>query len=141
MRNFYIFQIQKDMEPTLKKNPYELFHTLQTIYYEKNPSDLQFHLVRQLIEKMDIKTMDIEIFKALKENYFYTKYKSIHSMHDVYRKENSVLILHPTYLNLKTDAIQPCFFEELKKYRRLFFCDFEKLDYFWLDSLKEASLT
>ena len=33
MRVFYIFQINADIEKVTKENPYELFHTLETIYY------------------------------------------------------------------------------------------------------------
>ena len=54
-------------------------------------------------------------FKNFKENYFYTKYKNVHSMHDVYRKETTILKLHNTYLSLKSNAIQPCFLKFLKK--------------------------
>ena len=139
MRHFYIFQIRSEIEASLKNNPYELFHTLQTIYYEKYPSQFQYSFISQLIEKMNIKEMDISLFKAFKENYFYTKYKNVHSMHDVYRKETTILKLHNTYLSLKSNAIQPCFLKFLKKYHSLFICDFESIDYFWLDSLKEAS--
>ena len=139
MRHFYIFQIKSEIESSLKSNPFELFKALQTIYYEKYPSQFQYAFISQLIEKMDIKEMDISLFKTFKDNYFYTKYKNVHSMHDVYRKETTILKLHKTYLSLKSSAIEPCFLKFLKKYHRLFFCDFESMDYFWLDSLKETS--
>lgn len=136
MRNFYIFQIPEEIEVTFKNNPFELFHALEMIYYRTYQPSFQYSLVIQLIEAMDVKEMDIFIYRLFKDNYFYTKYKTVHSMHDVYRRENSVLELHKTYLNLKTDSVTPRFLEGLKKYHRLFFCDFDNIDYFWLDSLK-----
>lgn len=139
MRNFYIFLITEDIQKVLRDHPFELFHALEMIYYRKDDPKFQYSLVTQLIEPMNIKEMDISLFKSFKDNYFYMKYKNIHSMHDVYRRENTVLTMHKTYLNLKTDVINPRFLEYLKKYHRLFFCDFEHVDYFWLDSLKEAS--
>ena len=80
--------------------------------------------------------MDILLFKRYKENYFYMKYRNIHSMHDVYRKENTVLTLNKTYLKLETNVIKPRFLEELQKNHSLFVCDFQEKDYFWLDSLE-----
>lgn len=139
MRNFYIFQISEDIEKSLKNNPYELFHALELIYYRAGYPKFQYNLVKQLIEPLDTKKIDVTLFKAFKDNYFYTKYKNIHSMHDVYRKENTHLTIHKSYLNLQTDVLSPAFFTNLKKNRRLFFCDFENADYFWLDSFKEAS--
>ena len=139
MRNFYIFQIKSEIEILLKDNPYELFHTLQTIYYRTGDERAQYLIANQIIDKIDMKNMDISLFKRFQENYFYTKYKNIHAMHDVYRKENTILSLHKSYIKLQTNVIKPRFLEELKKYHRLFICDFETIDYFWLDSLSIAS--
>ena len=136
MRVFYIFQIKKDLTKITKENPYTLFHTLETIYY-REPDDIKLGYVflKQIIDPIPIKELDILLFKRYKENYFYMKYRNIHSMHDVYRKENTVLTLNKTYLKLENNVIKPRFLEELQKNHSLFVCDFESMDYFWLDSL------
>ena len=141
MRVFYIFQISADIEIVTKENPYELFHTLEVIYYRmKDDINLGYVFMTQLIEPIKIKELDIALFKRYKENYFYTKYRNVHSMHDVYRKENTKLTLYKTYLKLETDVIKPKFLEELQKNHSLFVCDFESMDYFWLDSLSFAHI-
>ena len=141
MRVFYIFQIKKDLEKITKENPYMLFNTLETIYY-REPDDIRLGYVflNQVIESIAIKDLDIALFKRYKENYFYMKYRNVHSMHDVYRKENTILTLNKTYLKLETNVIKPRFLEELGKNSRFFVCDFTEKDYFWLDSLSTVSL-
>ncbi len=140
MRVFYIFQIKKDLEKITKENPYMLFHTLETIYY-REPDDIKlgYMFLKQIIEPIAIKDLDVLLFKKYKENYFYMKYRNVHSMHDVYRKENTTLTLNKTYIKLETNVIKPRFLNELRKNSNFFICDFTEKDYFWLDSL-EVSL-
>ncbi len=141
MRNFYIFEINPDIKKMTKEIPYELFHTLETIYYQrKEDVNLSYHFLTQLIRPIAIKDLDIAIFKKFKDNYFYTKYKNVHNMHDVYRKENTRLTLYKTFMKLETNVIKPRFLEELIHYPNLFLCDFEEKDYFWLDSLSMVEM-
>lgn len=141
MRHFYIFKINPHVEKLLKDNPYELFHTLETIYF-RSPDDvhLGYVFVSQLIEPMSVKEFDIALFKQYKNNYFYMKYKNVHSMHDVYRRENTTLSLYKTYIKLETDVIKPRFLESLQNFSSLFVCDFEEKDYFWLDSMVQSAV-
>ncbi len=137
MRNFYIFEINEAVKKMTYQNPYELFHTLETIYYQKREDMmLSFHFLEQLIQPISIQKLDYVLFQHYKENYFYTKYKNVHSMHDVYRKENTCLYLFQTYLKLETNVVKPRFLEELQKNHNFFVCDFEEKDYFWMDSLE-----
>lgn len=136
MRTFYLFEIKEDLKQLLKKTPYELYRTLETIYYETNEVEVSFLFLKQLITPISIKQLDVALFKRFKDNYFYTKFKNVHCMHDVYRKENTTLKLYKTYLKLETNVIKPRFLEELQKNHNLFVCDFAEKDYFWLDSLE-----
>jgi len=137
MRNFYIFQINPDIKKLTLDNPYDLFHTLETIYYrDRDEVELSYVFLTQLIKPIAIKELDVLLFQHYKENYFYMKYKNVHSMHDVYRKENTKLSLYKTYLKLETNVVKPRFFVELQKNSNFFVCDFEEKDYFWLDSLE-----
>ena len=141
MRHFYIFEIHPEIKKMTKEIPYELFHTLEVIYYQKSEDiPLNNRFLEQMISPIPLKDLDIAIFKRFKENYFYTKFKNIHSMHDVYRKENTKLSLFKTYMKLETNVVKPRFFEELRKYPNLFLCDFEEKDYFWLDSLSMVEM-
>ena len=126
----------------LKDNPYELYHALQTIYYrDEDDINIGYKFISQLIEPLVVKDLDIAIFKKYKNNYFYMKYKNVHSMHDVYRKENTVLSIYKTYIKLETDAIKPKFLDSLNKYPYLFACDFENKDYFWLEALEQLTVS
>lgn len=137
MRNFYIFEIKEEVEKITKKNPYELFHTLETIYYRTpEEAEMSYHFIKQLIKPIPIKELDISLFKRYKESYFYTKYRNVHRMFDVYRRESTTLTLCKTYLKLETNVVKPRFLEELQRYN-FFVCDFEGKDYFWLDSLEK----
>ena len=135
MRTFYLFAIKEDLKKMLEQNPYELFKTLETIYYQTMDVETSYLFLKQLILPIPIRNLDIALFKKYKENYFYTKYKNVHSMHDVFRGENTTLKLYRTYLKLETNAIKPRFFEELQKNHNFFVCDFQEKDYFWLNSL------
>ena len=136
MRVFYIFQIKKDLEKITKENPYMLFNTLETIYY-REPDDIRscYTFLHQIIDKINIKEIDIALFKKYKENFFYMKYRNVHSLHDVYRQENTTITLNKTYIKLETNVIKPRFLEELHKQKNYFVCDFKEKDYFWLSSL------
>ena len=113
MRTFYLFEIKEDLKQMLKKTPYELYRTLETIYYETNEVEVSFLFLKQLITPISIKQLDVALFKRFKDNYFYK-----------------------TYLKLETNVIKPRFLEELQKNHNLFVCDFAEKDYFWLDSLE-----
>ncbi len=141
MRHFYIFKITSSCEKIWKKNPYELYHTLEMIYY-RNEDDIYLgnKMIKQLIVPIAIKELDFALFSHFKNNYFYMKYKNIHSMHDVYRNENTILTLHKSYLKLDTNVIKPSFLFVLQKSSSFFVCDFEEKDYFWLDSFKQGAV-
>ena len=121
MREFYIFQIKEDLLALFKDNPYELFHTLETIYY-------------------NMYNFNNYIYSKYKDNYFYTKYLDTHKIYDIYKKENSVLKVYNTYLKISSDVIVPTFFKDINKKSNIFVCDFKNTDYFWLNSLKTLSL-
>ncbi len=135
MRRFYIFKINPSMALLWKKNPYELFHTLEVIYYHGFEGvNISLAGENSIIRPICLKDIDVSLFKDYKNNYFYMKYKNVHSMHDVYRKEDTILSLHKNYIRLDTNVIKPCFFKNLVNLSYLFVCDFEEKDYFWLDA-------
>ena len=141
MRIFYIFQINTNIKKMTQESPYNLFHTLETIYY-RSPEDveLSYLFLKQLIIPIDLKNLDIALFKRFKENYFYTKYKNVHKMHDVYRQENTTLTLYKTYMKMETNVIKPRFLEIIRQKKNIFICDFEEKDYFCLESLSSVGV-
>ncbi len=136
MRQFFIFKIKEEFAILTKKNPHHLYRTLEQIYYvDKNDLELGIDLFERIIEKLNPKQIDVALFKKYKENYFYTKYRNVHQICDVYRSEQTKLIVNKTYLELESSVPRPTFLKELEKENNLFFCDFENKDYFWLEKI------
>lgn len=136
MRTFYIFKIKNEYAILTKNNPYQLFRMLDFIYHlEINEISRGVDLFYKIVDNYNSKAFDIQIFKKYRENYFYTKFKNIHQVHNPYKKEESKLVVKKHYLLLESTIIKPSFLEDLKNYSNLFLCDFENKDYFWLEKL------
>ena len=67
MRTFYIFRINKEMEVLLKDNPYNLFKSLEDIYYlDKTSIGIGKDLLDQLIVPIDkLKFIPIFYYKYM----------------------------------------------------------------------------
>lgn len=136
MRTFYIFKIKNEYATLTKNNPYSLFRMLEFIYnLDKNEVSRGADLFYKMVESLNNKSLDVQLFKKHKENYFYTKFKNIHQVNNFYKKEESKLIVRTHYLLLESSIIKPTFLEDLQDLPNLFLCDFENKDYFWLEKL------
>lgn len=136
MRTFYVFKIRKEYAILTKKNPYHLYKTIEQLYYvDQSEISLGLDLFEKIIEPLNQKQLDIELFKKYKDNYFYTKFRNIHQIHDIYRHEDTALKVGKSYLELESSIIRPSFLNELEEKENLFFCDFENKDYFWLETI------
>lgn len=136
MRTFYIFKIKNEYASLTKNNPYHLFKLLSYIYHlDTDDISRGVELFNKMTDSFNSKEIDIELFRAYRENYFYTKFKNVHQINNVYKKEESKLIIRKKFLLLQSTVIHPVFLNNLSKYENLFFCDFTNKDYFWLDKL------
>lgn len=136
MRTFYIFKIKNEYVSLTKNNPYQLYKMLSYIYHlDKKDIYKGKEILYKIVDKFNEKEMDIHLFKCYRENYFYTKFKNIHQVNNFYKKEESKLIIKKSFLLLQSSVVHPTFLNELTKFNHLFFCDFENIDFFWLDKL------
>lgn len=136
MRTFYIFKIKNEYASLTKNNPYHLFKMLSYIYHlDTDDISRGVELFNKMTDSFNSKEIDIELFRAYRENYFYTKFKNVHQINNIYKKEESKLIIRKKFLLLQSTVIHPVFLNNLSKYENLFFCDFTNKDYFWLDKL------
>lgn len=136
MRTFYIFKVKEEYAILTKNNPYQLFRMLEFIYnLDKGEITRGADLFYKLVEKLNSKSLDIQLFKKYKENYFYTKFKNVHQVNNIYKKEESKLVVRQHYLLLESTIVKPTFLEDLQNLPNLFLCDFENKDYFWLEKL------
>lgn len=136
MRTFYIFKIKEEYARLTKNNPYHLFKMLSYINsMDKGEIERGADLFYKMVERLGNKELDIKMFKKYQDNYFYTKFKNIHQVNNIYKKEETKLVVHKHFLLLKSTVVRPTFLEVLEEYQNLFLCDFENKDYFWLEKL------
>lgn len=136
MRTFYIFNVKDEYAILTKNNPFQLYKMLDYIYH-LDSSDLYrgVDMFNKITKNFNIKEIDVNLFRKYKENYFYTKFKNVHQINNIYNKEESKLIIRKKFLLLKSTVVHPSFIEDLVDYKNVFFCDFENKDYFWLEHL------
>ena len=136
MRRFFIFNIKEEYAVLTKNNPYHLF---KMFYYISNLNENELSngilLFNKLTLPFNMKRIDIDIFKKYQDNYFYTKFKNIHKINNIFKNEESTLIVHKYFLELRSTVVEPSFLKDLVNQKNLFFCDFKNKDYFWLDNL------
>lgn len=136
MRTFYIFKIKNEYASLTKNNPYHLFKMLSYIYnLESSDISRGVELFNKMTDTFHTKEMDVSLFKTYRENYFYTKFKNVHQINNIYKKEESKLVIRKKFLLLHSSVVRPVFLNDLAKYDNLFFCDFANKDYFWLEKL------
>ncbi len=136
VRTFFIFKIKEDYSKLTKNNPYLLFRMLSYIYHlDKEEFKEGADLFYKIVENVKPKELNHQILMKHQSDYFYTMYRSIHQIHDFYKNEDSKLEVHNHYLLLKSSIVKPLFLEDLQSLPDLFLCDFENIDYFWLEKL------
>lgn len=135
MRTFYIFKISKEMSILLKENPYNLFRSLEGIYYlDKTSVSVGKDLLDQIIEPINKLKYNREIYELNKNNDFYIKIGNIHRIKNKYRAEETTMTVKNSHILLETNIINKNI-KNILPLNRLFACDFENKDYFWLEEL------
>ena len=136
MRTFYIFKINNEFAILTKDCPFNLYKTMEGIYYF-NGSDLKpiYKMFKYIANPFNKKNLNLKIFELHRHNLNYTKFNNIHMIHNYYTDEETELTVKNVYLILKSTIATPSFFNDLKDKENLFVCDFQNKDYFWLDQL------
>ena len=134
MRCFYIFKIKKEITILTKEIPYNLYKTIDNLYYLDNSNlDISFKIFDDIFDLFDTDYLNKRIEKLFSNNRFYNFNGNIHEIHNKYKPENSTLKVYKTHLLLKTDAINPSLLVNYLMSDNLFVCDFKNKDYFWLN--------
>lgn len=136
MRNFYIFYINKEFKILSKDNPYNLYRTMENIYYlDKQDLSIGTSLFEQVAVPFDKSEVNKFIFNNLRDNDFYMTSRNSHKMYNKYKNETFIIETHFAYLSLKTNINKKDVFKNLYMNPNLFVCDFENKDYFWLENI------
>ena len=135
MRTFYAFRINKELSILLSDTPYNLYRSLENIYYmDKDKVSMGRDLLEQIISLIDIEKINKEIFQKNKDNDFYTKIGSKHRIYNKYRNEETTIMVKKTHILINTNTIPRNLINYLDM-KDIFICDFDNKDYFWLTKL------
>ena len=62
MRSFYIFKIKKEITILTKEIPYNLYKTIDNLYYlDSNNTDISFNIFNDLFDTFDVSYMNKRI--------------------------------------------------------------------------------
>lgn len=136
MRTFYLFKIKPHYTNLTKNSPYNLYKTLEDIYYlKKEELKPALNFFNQLRQPLNKEYIDHNLYEYYKNKDNYSKINYTHMIYDYFTKEKSKLIINNTYIYIKTTKEIPTFLKNISKKDNIFVCDFQNKDYFWLDEL------
>ena len=136
MRKFYLFKIKNDYYNLTKNNPYNLYKAIEAIYYlKKEEIQNAYDFFSQIRDTFNKEYLNTNIYEYYKNRYTYSKINNIHMIYDYYSKEESKLIVNTNYLYIKSTKQLPTFLKAITKKQKIFVCDFDNVDYFWLEEL------
>ena len=134
MRTFYIFKIKKELTILTKETPYNLYRTIENLYYQDNDTmGVSFKIYNDLFDLFDKDYLNKRIDNLFKSNRYYSSEGDIHKITNKYRPENSTLKVYKSHILLKSDVINPTLLVNFLMTDNLFVCDFKNKDYFWLN--------
>ena len=136
MRTFYIFNIKKEMSILTHDTPYNLYRTIESLYYLDNINlGLSYKLYDQIFDSFDKDYMNVVINRIYQKNNYYYQENNRHVISNKYKPENSYLYIHRSHLLLKSNVIKPTLLTNYTNSDNLFVCDFKNKDYFWLSEV------
>lgn len=136
MRTFYIFNIKKEMSILTHDTPYNLYRTIESLYYLDNINlGLSYKLYDQIFDSFDKDYMNVVINRIYQNNNYYYQENNRHVISNKYKPENSYLYIHRSHLLLKSNVIKPTLLTNYTNSDNLFVCDFKNKDYFWLSEV------
>jgi hypothetical protein len=134
MRTFYIFKIKKEISIIMKETPYNLFKTINDLYYQdSNYLGVSFNVYKDIFDSFNKQYINKKIYNTFKDYKYYSRDGDVHYIYNKYRPENSSLKVFNGHIILKSDTIKPTLLINYLHSNNLFVCDFKNKDYFWLN--------
>ena len=134
MRTFYIFKIKRELTILTKETPYNLYHTIENLYYidsyNMNAYEKIYH---DLFDYFDPNYLNKRINNLFKNNKYYRYENDRHIIDNKYLPEESILKVYKSHILLKSNVINPTLLINYLMSDNLFVCDFKNRDYFWLN--------
>lgn len=139
-RTFYIFKINKEFTTLTKDYPFNLYKTMEQIYFlGPNEVNTAYKMFENIANTIDKKEINLKLFEEFRHNHNYTKFDNRHMINNYYTDEETELTVKNAHLVLKSTSENPSFLSNLKDNKNLFVCDFQNKDYFWLDQFEAVS--
>lgn len=131
MRKYYLFHVKRDIYELYSKDGYMLYQTLESIYHLKD-TNLNYGI--SLFEQLCI-PFNVRIINTFfKKKYLKEKSHNYIFIND-YLKEKTIVKLGSSRIIVKSNVNLPEILNVLEFYNpRLFVCDFENHDFFWLSN-------
>ena len=130
MKTFYLFKINKNFINIAKKTPNNIFILLSSIY-NQNKSDINkaFNLFNEVCLPINNDFFNDYIFKKLRVNDRYTRFKNIHMYNDYFTNEVSKMVIRKSHIRIKSNINENIFIINLSDLGNLFICDFDNKYY------------
>ena len=139
MRTYHIFKINNNISKLYYNRGYYLYKMFEEIFLSTiGDLDKNINVYKKLILSYNVKKINSLLYRNnLKENNYN---KELNSHKIIKDNEKSKLLIHDSFIKIKSNINFPIFLKDLKKEKNLFVCDFSNRDYFWLDKLELKSL-
>lgn len=127
MRTFYLFKIKEDVIDIYENKEYELYKTLENLYKLKKEN---FYYGTSLYIQL-CRLFNIDII----DSYFKSspRYRKNNNKYLFLGDESFLVEVNPSTIIIKTSVNYPSILKLINYYdKRIFVCDFENKDYFWL---------
>ena len=139
MRTYHIFKINNNISKLYYNRGYYLYKMFEEIFLS-SISDLEknINVYKKLVLSYNVKKINSILYRNNLKEENYNKELNNHKINKT--EERSKLLIHDSFIKIKSNINFPLFFNDLKKEKNLFVCDFINRDYFWLDKLELKSL-
>ena len=138
MRIYFVFKIKDEYIELYKDSPRTLYNILNQMYYMKrNEIGYGFTLFNQMINRINKFDLDKYLYVLLHTKMKYSKKGENHILNNLYKDEVSVFRVKGNYILINSNKSYTEFFALLNNYdSKLFVCDFNNNDYFFLRDVK-----
>lgn len=135
VRIFYIYNVNDFFYEVYNKYPYKLYKMLEDTYYtNRHDMMLSTNYYEAITNHFNKLFMNNFLNINHKVDVYYNNKANIHLISNYH--EYSKLMVSNYCLKLKSSINYPTFFDSLQKFNnKLFVCDFENQDYFWLENV------
>ena len=124
MRTFYVFKLNKNYITPAKKEPYNIYLLLNSIYsYKRTDITIPFNLFKEVCIPINKDFFDKYFYDKLNNDEGYTKFKSIHMYHNYFTGEESKMAVNISHIKIKSNIEENIFITNLID--GLFICDFK----------------